>query len=209
MAILRPDSTFYPSPKMAMQAPTEILAYVVVLSPNGNGPGGVFVMDHDSFEPLGRWEVERGPQYFAYDLWWHLGHDTMITSEWGTPNMIEGGLNPEILLQSGYGHQLHVWDLRRRRHLQALDLGKEYQIVLELRPAHEPSKTYGFAGVVVNLKDLSSSIWLWHRENGRWRIQKVIDIPAEPADPDQPPPALKDFGAVPPLTSDINLSLDD
>jgi methanethiol oxidase len=133
----------------------------------------------------------------------------MITSEWGTPNMIEGGLNPEILLQSGYGHQLHVWDLRRRRHLQALDLGGEYQIVLELRPAHDPSKTYGFAGVVVNLKDLSSSIWLWHRQNGRWRIQKVIDIPAEPADPDQLPPALKDFGAVPPLTSDINLSLDD
>ena len=81
--------------------------------------------------------------------------------------------------------------------------------MLELRPAHDPSKTYGFAGVVVNLKDLSSSIWLWHRENGRWGIQKVIDIPAEPADPDQLPPALKDFGAVPPLTSDINLSLDD
>jgi selenium-binding protein 1 len=81
--------------------------------------------------------------------------------------------------------------------------------VLELRPAHNPSKTYGFAGVVVNLKDLSSSIWLWHRENGRWGIQKVIDIPAEPAEADQLPPALKDFGAVPPLVSDINLSLDD
>jgi selenium-binding protein 1 len=123
--------------------------------------------------------------------------------------MIEGGLNPEILMQSGYGHRLHVWDLRRRRHLQALDLGDEYQIVLELRPAHNPNKTHGFAGVVVNLQDLSSSIWLWHRENGRWGIQKVIDIPAEPADPDQLPPALKDFAAVPPLTSDINLSLDD
>ena len=184
--------------------------YVSTLgNPDGEGPGGVFIMDHESFDPLGPWEVDRGPQYLAYDFWWHLGHDTMITSEWGTPNMIEGGLNPEILLQSGYGHQLHVWDLRRRRHLQALDLGDEYQIVLELRPAHDPSKTYGFAGVVVNLKDLSSSIWLWHRENGAWSIRKVIDIPAEPADPDQLPPALKDFAAVPPLTSDINLSLDD
>jgi methanethiol oxidase len=37
----------------------------------------------------------------------------------------------------------------------------------------------------------------------------VIDVPAEPADPDQLPPALKDFGAVPPLITDINLSLDD
>jgi selenium-binding protein 1 len=178
-------------------------------APDGDGPGGIFIMDHESFEPLGRWEVDRGPQYLAYDFWWHLGYDTMITSEWGTPNMIEGGLNPEILMQSGYGQQLHVWDLRRRRHLQALDLGDEYQIVLELRPAHDPSKTYGFAGVVVNLQDLSSSIWLWYRENGGWDIQKVIDIPAEPADPDQLPPVLKDFAAVPPLTSDINLSLDD
>jgi methanethiol oxidase len=114
---------------------------------------------------------------------------------------------------SGYGHQLHVWDLRRRRHLQALDLGEEYQMVLELRPAHDPAKTYGFVGVVVSLTDLSASIWLWHREengeNGRWSVQKVIDIPAEPADPDQLPPALKDFGAVPPLITDINLSLDD
>jgi methanethiol oxidase len=133
----------------------------------------------------------------------------MITSEWGTPNMVEGGLNPEVLMGGGYGHQLHVWDLRRRHHLQALDLGSEYQMVLELRPAHDPSRTHGFVGVVVCLEDLSASIWLWHLENGRWGVQKVIDVPAEPADPDQLPPALKDFGAVPPLITDINLSLDD
>ena len=210
--VIEPDElhnrTGYSRPHTIHCGPEGI--YVSALgAPDGDGPGGIFVMDHESFEPLGRWEVDRGPQYFAYDFWWHLGYDTMITSEWGTPNMIEGGLNPEILLQSGYGHQLHVWDLRRRRHLQALDLGDEYQIVLELRPAHDPSKTYGFAGVVINLKDLSSSIWLWHHENGGWDIRKVIDIPAEPADPDQLPPALKDFAAVPPLTSDINLSLDD
>jgi methanethiol oxidase len=124
--------------------------------------------------------------------------------------MVEEGLNPEILLSSGYGHQMHVWDLRRRRHLQALDLGEEYQMVLELRPAHDPSKTYGFACVVVCLKDLSASIWLWYREeNGKWAIRKVIDIPAEPADADLLPPMLKGFGAVPPLVTDINLSLDD
>jgi selenium-binding protein 1 len=112
-------------------------------------------------------------------------------------------------MASEYGHQLHLWDLRKRRHLQALDLGEQYQIVLELRPAHNPNKTYGFVNTVVNLQDLSSSIWLWHRQNGGWAIQKVIDIPAEPADPDQLPPALKDFAAVPPLVSDIVLSLDD
>jgi selenium-binding protein 1 len=178
-------------------------------TPDGNGPGGVFVMDHDTFEPLGRWEVDRGPQRLAYDFWWHLGHDAMISSEWGTPNMVEAGADPEILLGGGYGHRLHVWDLRRRKHLQALDLGAQYQMVLELRPAHDPTKAYGFAGVVVSLEDLSASVWLWYHENGKWGIRKVIDIPAEPADPDLLPPMLQGFGAVPPFVTDLNLSLDD
>jgi selenium-binding protein 1 len=40
-------------------------------------------------------------------------------------------------------------------------------------------------------------------------VQKVIEIPAEPADPDVLPPALKPFKAVPPLVTDIDLSVDD
>lgn len=179
---------------------------------DGNGPGGIFVMDHENFDILGQWELDRGPQYLAYDFWWHLGQDILVTSEWGTPNMVERGVNPEILLKGGYGHNLHIWDLRRRRHLQALDLGPEHQMALELRPAHDPTKTYGFLGVVVSLKDLSASIWLWHRaegKNGNWAIQKVIEIPAEPADPEHLPPLLQGFKAVPPLVTDINLSLDD
>jgi selenium-binding protein 1 len=178
-------------------------------NPEGDGPGGIFVLDHDTFEVLGRWEVDRGPQFLAYDFWWHLGYDVMITSEWGTPRMIENGVDLDALLNSRYGHHIHVWDLRRRRHVQALDLGPEHQMVLELRPAHDPTKAYGFAGVVLSLKDLSASIWLWHRTNGTWNVQKVIEIPAEPANPDQLPPALKDFKAVPPLVTDIALSLDD
>jgi methanethiol oxidase len=182
-------------------------------APDGNGPGGIFVVDPDTFEIRERWERDRGPQHLAYDFWWHLGHDTMITSEWGTPNMVEDGVNPELLLAGKYGHALHVWDLQGRRHRQVLDLGAEYQMVLELRPAHDPQKAYGFVGVVTCLKDLSSSIWMWHRTSaeadGRWAVTKVIDIPAEPADADDLPPLLKGFKAVPPLVTDINLSLDD
>jgi len=176
-------------------------------APDGDGPGGIFMLDHDDFSVKGAWEADRGPQYLAYDFWWHLGHDTMITSEWGTPNMVEGGVNPELF--GKYGHQLHVWDLRSRKHLQTLDLGGEQQMVLELRPAHDPNKTYGFVGVVVSLQDLSSSIWTWYRDGAQWAVRKVIEVPAEPADPDQLPPALKPFKAVPPLVTDINLSLDD
>ena len=45
--------------------------------------------------------------------------------------MIESGLQPDLLLGGKYGHQMHIWDLRRRRHLQALDLGSEQQMVLD------------------------------------------------------------------------------
>jgi selenium-binding protein 1 len=83
-------------------------------------------------------------------------------------------------------------------------------MVLELRPAHDPRRAYGFVGVVISLKDLSSSVWMWYRDDaGQWQTRKVIEIPAEPADAEQLPPLLKGFGAVPPVVTDLNLSLDD
>jgi selenium-binding protein 1 len=182
-------------------------------SPEGKGPGGIFVLDPETFDVKGAWEADRGPQYLAYDFFWHLNHDTMITSEWGTPEMVEGGIVPELLLGGKYGNALHVWDLNTRKHLERLELGPQYQMPLELRPAHDPTESYGFVGCVISTEDLSSSIWLWHREgsngDGTWKLRKVIDIPAEPAAADDLPPALKPFGAVPPLVTDLNLSLDD
>jgi methanethiol oxidase len=204
--------TGYAAPHTVHCGPDGI--YVNALgAPDGGGPGGVFMLDHETFEVKGPWEKDRGPQRLSYDFWWHLGHDTMITSEWGTPNMVTSGLDPELLLGGKYGHAIHVWNLRSRRHRQTLDLGAEQQMVLELRPAHNPTRAYGFVGVVISLEDLSSNIFMWYLDgrNGRahWKAKKVITIPAEPADPEDLPPMLKDFKAVPPLVTDINLSLDD
>ncbi|MFC4517675.1 selenium-binding protein SBP56-related protein [Streptomyces ehimensis] len=173
------------------------------------GPGGVALLDHETFDVLRPWETDRAPQHLAYDVWWHLGHDIAVTSEWGTPSMIENGLDAELLLRRGYGHALHFWELGTGRHLQRVDLGDEHQMVLELRPAHDPEATWGFAGVVVSVADLSASVWLWHRDGPAFAVRKVITIPAEPAAPEDLPPALKSFGAVPPLVTDINLSVDD
>ena len=123
--------------------------------------------------------------------------------------MFENGLVPELLLGSKYGRKLHFWDLQQRRHQQEIDFGPDYQLVFELRPAHDPTKAYGFVNCVLGLKDLSSSIWVWHRDGEKWAVTKVIDIPAEPADPDRLPPMLKGFKACPPLVTDIDLSVDD
>lgn len=187
--------------------------YVSTLGGRGEhgdeGPAGIFLMDCETFDILGRWEVDRGPQRLHYDFWWHIAHDIAITSEWGTPPQFERGLVAEDLLAHRYGHRIHFWDLSRRRHRQTIDLGENYQMALELRPAHDPGRQYGFLGVVVNTDDLSASIWTWYRDGDEFSIRKVIDVPAEPADVERLPPLLKGFGAVPPLITDIDLSLDD
>jgi methanethiol oxidase len=63
----------------------------------------------------------------------------------------------------------------------------------------------------MSLANLSSSIFVWYRDTatGQWAAKKIIEIPAEPANPDDLPDLLKGFKAVPPLVTDINLSLDD
>ena len=174
-----------------------------------DGPGGVALLDHKTLEVVGPWEADRGDQYLAYDVWWHINHDIAVTSEWGTPSMIEDGIVPDLLLGRKYGHKLHFWDMKSRTRLQTIDLGDEHQMVLELRPAHDPAQKYGFVGVVVSVEDLSASIWLWHDDNGTFTAQKVISIPAEPAAAADLPPLLQGFRAVPPLITDLALSVDD
>ena len=176
---------------------------------NDDGPGGIALLDHETFEVLRAWETDRGPQHFHYDAWWHLNQNVLISSEWGSPSMIENGVVPELLLGGKYGHALHFWDLAAGVHRQRVDLGAQHQMVLEVRPSHDPEATWGFVGVVISTEDLSGSIWRWFREGEEWKVDKVITVPAEPADPDRLPPALKPFSAVPPLITDIDLSVDD
>lgn len=104
--------------------------YVTALAnANGDAPGGIFLMDHESFDILGQWEIDRGPQQLAYDGWWHLGYDTLVSSEWGLPASFENGLVPEVLLGGQYGHRLHFWDLHTRQHKPVLDFGAQNQLV--------------------------------------------------------------------------------
>src|SRR5688572_16509436 len=46
MVLLRPDPTFYPSARAAMEAPREELAYVALFTPGGDGrPDGLATVD--------------------------------------------------------------------------------------------------------------------------------------------------------------------
>ncbi len=190
--------------------------YVSALgAPGGAEPGGIFTLDPATFEVRGQWEQERGPQTQAYDFHWHARHGAMITSEWGTPSMLENGVRADLLVGGKYGRALHVWDLAARKHEQTIDLGADQQMVLSLCPAHNPARAYGFAGVVLSLDDLSASVFLWYlgREadgrRGAWNARKVITIPARPTAPARLPRMLQERGVVPPLVTDISLSADD
>ena len=187
--------------------------YVSTLGGGGadgtDGPPGVFIMDCETFDILGRWEIDRGVQDKHYDFWWNLPRNYMVSSEWGLPPQFENGIVPEDLLSNKYGHSLHFWDLSGRRNVQTIDLGEQHQMALEVRPAHDPSKEYGFCGVVVDTTTLEGSIWTWWREDGTFHARKTATIPPEPAAAADLPPLLQGFEAVPPLVTDIDLSLDD
>ena len=59
------------------------------------------------------------------------------------------------------------------------------------------------------VEDLSASIWLWHQQDGQWAATKVISIPGRARPRGTAAAALQAFGAVPPLITDIGLSVDD
>lgn len=213
--VIEPEEVFrktgYSRPHTVHCGPEGV--YISTLGGGGadgtDGPAGIFILDCESFELRGQWEIERGPQELHYDFWWNLPRDWMVSSEWGRPPQFENGIVPEDLLSNRYGHRLHFWDLRGRKHLQTIDLGANHQMPLEVRPAHDPSREYGFVGVVVDTTNLEASIWTWWREGGRFHAKKTATIPPEPADKALLPPLLQGFGAAPPLVSDIDLSLDD
>ena len=153
---------------------------------DGKGPGGIFLLDHETLRrprPLG----DR-PRAAAARL--RLLVAPRLTTRWSRASgarrtWSRTGSIPELLLGGKYGHQLHVWDLRKRKHLQEIDLGAEHQMVLELRPAHDPTKAYGFVGVVRQPEgSLGLDLALVPRRRPAGRCKKVIEIPAEPADPD-------------------------
>ena len=178
--------------------------------PRGDeGPAGIFVLDCNSFEVLGRWEMTRGDQFAHYDFWWNIPQNYMVSSEWGAPPLFESGVVPEALMGGKYGHKLHIWDLAARRHTQTIDLGSNHQMALEVRPAHDPAKTHGFLGVVIDNTNLEGSIWTWWKDGAEFHARKTAVIPPQPADPALLPDLLKPFAAVPPLVTDIDLSLDD
>lgn len=164
-------------------------------SADGGGPGGFMTLDHD-FQIADNWTDDLGPMKFNYDYWYQPRHNVMVSSEWGAPNTVSQGFNPEHVAQGKYGRRLQFWDWKDRKIVQTADLGEEGQIPLEVRFHHNPDSTHGFVGAA-----LSSSMWHWSKGPKRWDVAKVIQV--EPVEVEGWP------FPVPGLITDLVLSMDD
>jgi len=103
------------------------------------------------------------------------GVTTHSSAASGTPDKIEQGCNPTILLSRRLRSSTACWNLRKRKHEQVIDLGWNIRWFLNCAHHTDPNRTYGFVGVVISLKDLSASIWygIGTAENGeRKRLLK-------------------------------------
>ena len=167
-------------------------------------------MDCETFDILGRWEIDRGPQKLHYDFWWNLPRNYMVTSEWGLPPQFENGIVPEDLLANKYGHAVHFWDLAARKNVQTIDLGANHQMALEIRPAHDPTRNTGSSASSSTPRTSRDRSGRGGAKAAKFTIAKTATIPARAGRQGRfCPICCKGFGAVPPLITDIDLSLDD
>ncbi len=173
----------------------------VVISMLGNAdgelPGGFLQLDQDDFTIDGHWEADRGEMEMNYDYWYQPRHDVMISTEWAAPNTYYPGFDLDDVEAGKYGDSIHIWDWESREHVQTLEFGEEGQIPLEVRMSHNPEETQGYVGAALS----SNIIRFFEESDGTWDWEVAIDEePREHEDWDMP---------VPPLITDIVLSLDD
>jgi len=162
---------------------------------DGNAPGGFLEIDED-FQVKGRWEKSTAGMHYNYDFWYQPRHNVMISSEWAAPNTVKRGFHLKDVKAGKYGHHLNFWDWTTRSIAQSVDLGESGMIPLEVRFHHNPDSTHGFVGAA-----LSSAVHHWHKKDGRWTAEKVVQVkPVETQGWPFP---------VPGLITDILLSLDD
>ncbi len=137
----------------------------------GNGPGGFLLLDEE-FNIADRWEHKADGMFFNYDFWYQPRHNVMVSSGWAAPTTFTKGFNLDDVAAGKYGHHLYLWNWEKRELVESVDLGEEGLIPLEVRFHHNPESTHGFVGAT-----LSSNMWHWHKPNGKWQVEKVIDVP--------------------------------
>src|SRR5439155_905044 len=219
MPFLKPDPTFYPSPKLAMEAPPERLAFVAALAPDGaSRPDALLVVDADSKSPSFGQTVGSLAMPNIGDELHHFGWNACSSAL--CPYAPHPHVERRYLLVPGLrSSRIHVVDTKPDPRQPKLVKVIEPEEVFSKTGYSRPHTIHcGPEGIYVSALGAPNGqgpggIFLMDHLSfdglGRWEIDRGPQIPAEPADPAVLPPMLKDFKAVPPLVTDINLSLDD
>jgi methanethiol oxidase len=188
--------TGYTRPHTVHCMPGDNVVISMLGDADGKGAGGFAVLDAKTFEVKGRWENGGEVPQFNYDFWYQPRKNVLVSSEFGEPNAYEGGFDPAHVEAGRYGRQIHFWNLETREREQTIDLGEKGLVPLEIRWLHDPAAEEGFVGAA-----LSSVMWHFHRSNGSWAAEPVIEEEAVPLE-GWPFP-------VPGLITDLVLSMDD
>jgi methanethiol oxidase len=188
--------TGYTRPHTVHCMPGDNVVVSMLGDADGGGSGGFAVLDAKTFEVKGRWENGGEVPAFNYDFWYQPRKNALVSSEFGEPNAYEGGFDPAHVEAGRYGRQIHFWNLETREREQTIDLGEKGLVPLEIRWLHDPDAEQGFVGAA-----LSSVMWHFHRSNGSWAAEPVIEEEAVPLE-GWPFP-------VPGLITDLVLSMDD
>jgi hypothetical protein len=183
--------------------------------PKGEPRGGFLLFDQH-LQLTGEWTGERAP--FGYDFWYQPHAGVMVSSGWGAPATFSKGFNPDDVAKGRYADALYVWDWRARTLAQTIHLGADGVVPLETRFLHNPDATAGFVGAA-----LASNVLRFHK-------QPQPDAPETPAAGGGKPASSGGVGTwaaevairqewvpvsgwalekMPPLISDILISLDD
>lgn len=164
-----------------------------------NGQGDFVLIDSKTLKVTGTWTMGKKAK-FGYDFWYQPYHDVMISSEWGTPKYFKTGFHPDdIPNHNRYGTSLNIYKWSTHELQQVIDLGKEGCAPLEIRFLHDPKATQGFVGCAVE----ANVYRFFKSDDGTWKVDKVIDVPAKKVSKDGVESVLNG------LMSDILISLDD
>jgi len=200
--IVEPDElveqTGYTRPHTVHCMPDDNVVVSMLGDRDGGGAGGFAVLDARTFDVKGRWEADGGQPRFNYDFWYQPRKNVLASSEFGEPNAYEKGFDIADVAGGRYGSRLHFWDLAERRVQQTLELGEAGLVPLEVRWLHDPDADEGFVGAA-----LSSTMWRFHRTDGIYAADQVIDVENVELD-GWPLP-----GGVPGLITDLVISMDD
>ena len=169
-------------------------------------PRGGFIIFDQELKLVGSWSEERSP--FGYDFWYQPHKGVMVSTGWGAPTAFSRGFDPADMAAGRYADALYFWDWERRALVQSISLGADSAVPLEVRFLHDPDADVGFVGAA-----LASNVLRFYKQPaaagagdsggvGVWAAEVAIRQEWTPVEGWALP-------AMPPLITDILISLDD